>query len=171
MIIQTPEAKAKSIRKWEAMQARSRLRYAQKLNSKPRKAIRLHGVSELSKLVLSADIWFRRFIRLRDPVCVTPSWDCFGRLEASHLFSVSTGSALRFDPRAVFGQCQKHNQRHDSNQEPLKSYFESKYGFELHDQLQAVHRQIYRYTASELRIIISTYKAKVIALEKQQFRD
>lgn len=171
MIAQTLEKRIAGQKRWNERQHASAVRYANKVKGRPRKTISVHGHSDFSKAMFEADTWFRRYIRMRDGKCVTWSMECSGQLEASHLFPVSGGVAMRFDERAVNAQCHFHNQLHKTNTWPYTRWFINRNGDEVYDQLSSEHRSnpLQKVlTVIKLKRIVEIYKVAVKKLASKR---
>ena len=163
-----PEKQRRQVRRWQKTQEESRARYALKMQQRKPVPIDSASKNAFPQAIHEADYWCRKYIRLRDRFCVTPSRECYGQLEASHLYSISTGIALRFDDRVIFAQCSFHNQSHDRDQRSLRKYVEQLYGPGFYERMKEEHFLYKKFTVKELLGIAQGYKDKVMELQNQE---
>lgn len=162
ILVRVPAVK-QDIEKWRATQRRAQEKYRNK--PKAFTAVRRRSPNIVPRLLFTAQRWFNKWIVLRDGRrCVTWGKDCFGPMEASHVFPVSTSSPLRFDPTAVYCQCQYHNQDNGKNPDRLKAVVIARHGAGHYRLLWHKHFGIKKWSIDELRGIIQTYSDKVQAL-------
>lgn len=179
--------KASSLAKWQETQRRSRARYAAKVRGRVgrvvgvdvmeendvdttgrvyRTRIAQRSKNEHPVAMFNAQRWFNRWVVARDGRCVTASPECFGPLEASHAFPVSTSSIYRFNPKLVHAQCQFHNQRHSSDTTALAAYIDRKFGHGFFHSCKQRSLAIKQWSIGELRGIITTYRSLFQQLKK-----
>lgn len=147
--------------KWYETQRRSRLKYMEKLASRPKTKVSQRSKNELPVALFSAARWFARWIVKRDGRCVTFSEECNGPLEASHVYPVSVCSVFRFDERFVYAQCRFHNQSHSSDTSLLSQYLDRKFGVGFYRQMKVKSTAIKVWSIPELRAIITKYKSRL----------
>lgn len=103
---------------------------------------------------------FARYIRHRDPHCVTCGSPT---TEAGHFIANSErkadlgGNELWYDPRNVNGQCSRCNRWLSSNPIQYTIFMEEKYGFGIVQELRKLHRIARKWTPDEVENIVVQY--------------
>ena len=115
-------------------------------------------------------ISFARFIRERDPYCVTCGAPT---TEAGHYIHNSDkqnkqlgGNELWYDERNINGQCGTCNRWKSGNLGLYTLYLEKKYGHGIVQKLYEKHRKVRKYTIGELLLIEEKYQAKTPATQE-----
>lgn len=115
------------------------------------KRVKKPSISQLKK---KADQVFSKWVRNREPYCVT----CGGtsNLQAGHFISRSI-NILRFDPRNVHTQDVRCNVFLNGNMAAYSQFMLRTYGPKIIDNLLIEKQQLHQFTRQELLDIISKY--------------
>jgi hypothetical protein len=112
---------------------------------------------------------FNQYIRLRDKGKNCISCGLKPKKEnAGHFYSAGTHTAVRFDERNVFLQCEHCNSYLSGN---LLNYRENllvNLGIEEFERLSADAMQTRKYTREELKEVINNYKLKIKLLKSNE---
>lgn len=115
--------------------------------------------SDRKKLVKRLDDVFSSYIRNRDNhVCVT----CGSQLNSTcgHLFS-RVNYSTRWDEDNAFCQCAGCNYRHEFEPYPFFKFYIKKFGQKKLDEMDFKHRQVKKFSNSDLKDMIDLYKDKL----------
>jgi hypothetical protein len=135
------------------------------------KSIKTHKIKKRSKnptkgLILKADLWFSRFIRLRDKgVCITcGKKDDIKNMDCGHYISRQFKST-RWNEENCACQCPSCNRFHEGVKDVFALQLQGRYGVGILAGLQNVKNDIFKLTPEYLERIIEIYKEKVKELE------
>lgn len=119
-------------------------------------------MTKRKKLVKDLDKIFSLFIRARDKHCVL----CGSkeRLQCGHLFSRASYST-RWSEINCHCQCASCNMRHEYDFYPFQSWFVSRFGQKIYDDLYATYKQARKIKDYEIQLLIEEYKIKIKDLQ------
>lgn len=123
-----------------------------------------------STLKLEAWRWFSKYIRLRDCMLTTGSFEygecvsCdktfpFAQLDAGHFIPKKSGNY--FSERGVNAQCRSCNRYHNANQLEYRREIIRRYGVGVDEELEQEARQIIKRPPEDLTNLAEQYKMKV----------
>ncbi|HEY0088891.1 MAG TPA: recombination protein NinG [Candidatus Lokiarchaeia archaeon] len=122
----------------------------------------------------SADIWFSRFIRLRDSddegycKCVTcnnkfwwKSMDCGHWVKRQH-------NGVRFHEKNCHAQCKDCNWLKQGNDSVYEKVIIERYGMGIRNLLKSAEHKAFKQSKMDLKILAQIYKEKTILLAKSK---
>ena len=120
----------------------------------------------MSKLKKKLDTIFSRYIRLRDPYCVTCAINGKSSFteDAGHFIS-RRWHGTRWEPTNVHGQCVECNQYKKGNMPAYEKFMLKKYGKEQIWLLEARKNQYIGFRGADYIRMIEIYKGKIKELE------
>jgi hypothetical protein len=121
-----------------------------------------------------ADMWFSRYIRLRDSdetgycKCITcnavlfwKSMDCGHYIKRQH-------QGARFNEKNCHSQCKNCNWNKQGNDAEYKKVIIEKYGQQTHDLLKFAEKHTIKHSKLEKELIAKEYQKKAIELARQK---
>lgn len=165
----TPEERAQKIKQYKEKKRKRELKLRRILRVRMEKA---NKISPLKKKVWRL---FSEFIRLRDckattgtfelGKCVTCGRECeFKLLQAGH-FIPGRGGMVLFDERQVHIQCYHCNVGLKGNWPEYYLFMVNKYGVSFVEQLIHESKGIKKWTADDLRSLITHYTAQIVQIK------
>jgi len=131
---------------------------AEKQNRKA--VITLRGNNRSFRLA-QAQVWFNKFIRLRDSKrpCISCESSTKGKYDAGHYRSRGSAPELRFDEDNCHKQCSQCNTQLSGNLIPYRVNLVKKIGIEKVRFIEGPHKAK-KYSIDDIREIEKTYKSK-----------
>jgi hypothetical protein len=131
---------------------------------------------KVSKLKKTLDMWFSRYIRLRDSVafgkygwcrcCSCGKVDEIKNVDAGHFIN-RKNNIVRYDATNVHAQCRRCNRFDEGNAAGYSLFMLEEYGQDHIDHLDELHHQFKKFTPDELEELITLYKGQVKEIQKE----
>ena len=139
--------------------------YSNQLKQKAEKKAHKEALIRLktrTQWLKEAQTIFNRYIRIRDinRSCISCNKPMRKKINAGHFKSVGAHPELRFDENNVHGQCEHCNSFLSGNILNYRKYLMEKIGIHELERIEG-HNDAKHYTISDIKDIISTYKAKI----------
>jgi hypothetical protein len=123
--------------------------------------------SDKTYLTRQAQYWVNKYVRLRDKgVCISCG-NSTRKMDAGHYRPQGRNSALRFDEKNIHCQCVLCNQYKSGNLVAYRKNLIIKIGLKAVEELEG-NNLPKKWSAEELRGIISEYKLKVRNLNEKE---
>lgn len=113
------------------------------------------------ELLVIADRWFNKFIRLRDGDKCISCGKKGGQIQAGHFVPKSRGEIIRYDERNVSSQCLRCNYFLSGNLGNYRVALDKKFGKGTVDKLEQKANTSKPYSREKLRDLIKKYKNKI----------
>jgi hypothetical protein len=125
-------------------------------------------VKSVRSLIIKADLWFSRYIRLRDKgVCITcGKKDDIKKMDCGHYISRQHKST-RWDESNTACQCPSCNRFHEGVKDVFAIKLQKRYGNDILLTLQDKKNAVTKLTPEYLERIAEIYKKKVEELQSK----